>query len=104
MSASYHRLSSEERASIMIQHGQGATISAIARLLGRHRSTISRELSRQTGGPYSPVRAAERYRQARRRCERPKKSLGGLTPPAQYAKQLAQQAGNLPSDSRAECY
>lgn len=35
--------------------------------------------------------------------ERPKKSLGGLTP-AQYAKQLAQRAASLPADSRAECY
>lgn len=35
--------------------------------------------------------------------ERPKKSLGGLTP-AQYAKQMAQQADNLPTDSRAACY
>lgn len=35
--------------------------------------------------------------------ERPKKSLGGLTP-AQYAKRLAQQAANLPLDSRTECY
>lgn len=35
--------------------------------------------------------------------ERPKKSLGGLTPD-QYAKQLAQQAANLPLDSSAACY
>lgn len=35
--------------------------------------------------------------------ERPKKSLGGLTP-AQYAEQLAQRAASLPADSRAECY
>lgn len=35
--------------------------------------------------------------------ERPKKSLGGLTP-VQYARQLAEQADNLSSDSSAECY
>lgn len=35
--------------------------------------------------------------------ERPKKSLGGLTP-AQYAKQLDQQAANLTLDSSAACY
>ncbi|MAA75758.1 MAG: hypothetical protein CMN28_13750 [Salinisphaeraceae bacterium] len=35
--------------------------------------------------------------------ERPKKSLGGLTP-SQYAEQLAQQAASLSMDSSTECY
>ena len=35
--------------------------------------------------------------------ERPKKALGGLTPAA-YAKQLAEKAATLPTDSKAECY
>jgi putative transposase len=35
--------------------------------------------------------------------ERPKKSLGGLTPAA-YAKTLSQKSGKLPSDSKARCY
>lgn len=35
--------------------------------------------------------------------ERPKKSLGGLTP-AVYAKSLTQKSGKLPSDSKALCY
>ena len=35
--------------------------------------------------------------------ERPKKGLGGLTPAA-YAKQLAEKAATLPTDSNAECY
>ena len=35
--------------------------------------------------------------------ERPKKGLGGLTPSA-YAKQLAEKAATLPTDSKAECY
>ena len=35
--------------------------------------------------------------------ERPKKSLGGLTP-AQFAKKLAEKPANLTSDSDAECY
>ena len=34
--------------------------------------------------------------------ERPKRSLGGLTP-AQYAKQLAIKAGSMPEDSKAPC-
>ena len=77
MSSSYHHLSPEERASIMIQHSQGATLSSIARLLGRHRSTISRELSRQAHRPYSATRAANCYRHARRRCGRPIKLQAG---------------------------
>ena len=35
--------------------------------------------------------------------ERPKRSLGGLTP-AQYAKQLAIKAVTMPEDSKAPCY
>lgn len=35
--------------------------------------------------------------------ERPKKSLGGLTPSA-YARQLADKSATLPTDSEAECY
>jgi putative transposase len=35
--------------------------------------------------------------------ERPKKSLGGLTPTA-YAKSLAEKSATLPSDSNALCY
>lgn len=35
--------------------------------------------------------------------ERPKKSLGGLTPAA-YAKTLIQKSGTLPADSNAQCY
>jgi putative transposase len=35
--------------------------------------------------------------------ERPKKSLGGLTP-AQYAKQLAIKAATMPDDSKALRY
>jgi hypothetical protein len=35
--------------------------------------------------------------------ERPKKSMGGLTP-AQYAKQLAIQAIAMPENSKSTCY
>jgi transposase InsO family protein len=35
--------------------------------------------------------------------ERPKKSLGSLTPAA-YAKTLIQKSGKLPPDSKAMCY
>ncbi len=35
--------------------------------------------------------------------ERPKKSLGGLTP-SQFARKLAEKSANLSSDSNAKCY
>jgi IS30 family transposase len=42
----YIHLSAEERAVIMIEHHEGARGRAIARLLGRSASTVSRELTR----------------------------------------------------------
>ncbi|WP_155738946.1 helix-turn-helix domain-containing protein, partial [Ralstonia pseudosolanacearum] len=40
----YKHLSAEERAVIMIEHRNGGSTRAIARLLGRGASTVSREL------------------------------------------------------------
>ncbi|WP_155738993.1 helix-turn-helix domain-containing protein, partial [Ralstonia pseudosolanacearum] len=42
----YKHLSAEERAVIMIEHRNGGSTRAIARLLGRGASTVSRELAR----------------------------------------------------------
>jgi IS30 family transposase len=46
MKKNYSHLSAEERAVIMIEHGKGSSMRAIARLLGRSTSTVSRELAR----------------------------------------------------------
>ena len=42
----YKHLSAEERAVIMIEHGNGSSVRAIARRLDRSASSISREIRR----------------------------------------------------------
>ncbi|WP_415870091.1 helix-turn-helix domain-containing protein [Burkholderia ubonensis] len=44
MKKSYSHLSAEERAVIMIESGKKVSVRAIARLLGRSASTVTREL------------------------------------------------------------
>src|SRR5579863_4172916 len=72
----YSHLSAEERAVIMIEHGKGSSIRAIARVLGRSGSTVSRELARNaedgTAG-YDARRAALAYRSRRQRSVRRRK-------------------------------
>ncbi|WP_253760604.1 helix-turn-helix domain-containing protein [Ralstonia solanacearum] len=71
----YKHLSAPERAAIMVEHPKGARIRAIAWLLGRSASTVSRELARNrdtagdTGG--------SAYRLRRRHCVRPRKLAEG---------------------------
>ena len=73
----YHHLSAEERAVIMIEHQGGRSVRAIARRLGRSPATICRELKRAAPGPYAASAAAEGYRQRRTRSRRPHKLLEG---------------------------
>ena len=60
----YHQLTSEERYALSTLKKQGLSQAAIARALGRHRSTICRELKRntRTDGGYRPFTACERAR------------------------------------------
>jgi len=71
----YHHLSAEERASIMLQREQGASIRAIAAHLDRSPSTISRELARNRHlkRSYCATAAAKRYRARRALSIRPRK-------------------------------
>jgi transposase, IS30 family len=66
---SYSHLSEEERDQIGAFRLAGRSIGAISRALGRPKSTISRELSRNSlgSGRYSPVHAAGAYMQRRQR-------------------------------------
>jgi transposase, IS30 family len=66
---SYLHLSEDERDQIGIWRAAGRSVGAIARALGRAKTTISRELRRNAlpSGGYSPLHAAGAYMSRRRR-------------------------------------
>lgn len=71
----YHQITREERYTLAVLRKQipALTISAIARLMERHRSTIYREVSRNTthpDGSYRPFRAQEATNGRRRRSRK----------------------------------
>ena len=73
-SGTYHHLSAEERAMIMIESQNGSGVRAIAARLGRSASTVSRELRRgRDHGTYNATGAARTYRERRLRCRRRRK-------------------------------
>lgn len=61
---SYHQITSEERYMISALHLQGCSDARIAAQLGRHRSTIGREIRRNrcNDGAYRPSKAVSRTR------------------------------------------
>ncbi len=80
MGKRYNHLSPEERAVIQISLQNGERPGAIARRLGRHRSSITRELARNASQPtaaYKAVEAGCGYRQRRQRCVRRRKLAEG---------------------------
>ncbi len=82
MKQNYTHLSAEERAVIMIEWAKGASCRAIARLLERGASMISRELARNCQNDprrYNATRAGRAYRARRRRCVRVRKLTEGGT-------------------------
>lgn len=67
----YHQLTSEERYALSALRKQGLSQAAIARSLGRHPSTISREVKRNTlWDGYRPSSAGEKTRGRRSRSRR----------------------------------
>lgn len=69
----YHQITSEERYMLAALRKQGCNQSEIARALGRHRSTICRELKRNSSrwdGHYRPSKAIERTAGRRSRSRR----------------------------------
>ncbi len=69
----YHQITSEERYMISALRKQGLNPSEVARALGRHRSSISRELRRNQSawdGGYRPLVASHRARARRSRSRR----------------------------------
>ncbi len=65
----YSHLQDEERDQLAVLKAAGSSIGAIARALGRCKSTISRELSRNAlpSGRYAPLHAGGAYQLRRRR-------------------------------------
>ena len=68
----YTHLSIAERESILCMQARGKNLSQIGLALGRHKSTISREIHRNghMRKPYSPSVAQGRYQKRRYRCRR----------------------------------
>jgi Helix-turn-helix domain len=66
------RLSFAEREQISRALAAGESNAQIARALGRHRSTIGREIALSCGGQRSAYRALAAERRARQRARRPK--------------------------------
>ena len=68
----YRQLTSRERYALSVLRKQGYCNAAIARAMGRHRSTIGRELQRniRKDGGYRPNTAGEKTRGRRRRSRR----------------------------------
>ena len=80
MGKQYRHLSSEERAVIQIEHGNGSSLRAIAQRLSRSVATVSRELARNrlaAGANYEATAAASAYRSRRLRCVRRRKLVEG---------------------------
>jgi len=79
----YHHLSAEERAVIMIEHQDGTSARRIARRLGRSPATISRELRRGGASHYDAAAGGSGYHQRRERSRR-QRLLAEGTPLYQY--------------------
>lgn len=78
----YNQLSSEERDKIAVLRAQGTSINDIARIIGRNKSTISRELKRNGTSIYKvylPHRAQERAQQRKQQAgQRPRLKTPGV--------------------------
>jgi len=69
----YHRLSTEERYEIAAMRRQGLLVAKMAKHLGRHRSTLYREVKRNRSahdGHYRPTHAVEKASGRKRRSRR----------------------------------
>ena len=69
----YKHFTPEERESLLYFLGKGYSISRVAKEMGRNKSTISRELRRNSAkGKYSPRDAKLQYEKRRKKCGRKK--------------------------------
>jgi IS30 family transposase len=79
MDRQYKHLNGEERGVIFAEHRRGASLRAIGSLLGRHASTIGRELQRgrMVAGPYSPEAGRRGYDARRLHSRRARRLIEG---------------------------
>jgi len=70
----YRHLTMNEREKILVLHLKKQSLEAIAKEIGRCKSSISRELNRNSieGQGYSAVEAEKKYRERRKKCRRTK--------------------------------
>ena len=71
MKNTYSQLSSEERDQIAILRAQGKSLSDIAKIIGRNKSTVCRELNRNrtpTYNVYLPHKAHEQVKQRKQQA------------------------------------
>jgi IS30 family transposase len=111
----YSHLSDDEREQIGLAKAVGHSIGAIAKAIGRPKSTVSRELSRNKlpSGRYSPLHAAGAYQLRRRRearIERDRALRYRSHSPSQFqffpvkpSKYLLRSARNAPSGRNLCC-
>jgi len=65
----HHHLTLEEREMIMKYQAMGFSLSRIAKAIGRNKSTVSRELKRNSvSGTYLPSAAHDLYLKRRKAC------------------------------------
>lgn len=73
-----YALTTDERIALMLVKSQGLSLRAISRHLGRHASSLSRELKRNhTHNRYDAVQACTLARQRRSKPRRPRRLLLG---------------------------
>jgi IS30 family transposase len=75
MTKIYQHISCEERAVIMMNDQQGVKAAHIAKILGRDRSAVTRELNHQPKGQYCATKGAELHRQRKAFSVKPKKLI-----------------------------
>ena len=67
----YNHLTLIEREKILFYHAQGKNLTFISKQLGRHKSTISREIRRNSNNDeYMPAIAQNNYQKRRKSCHR----------------------------------
>ena len=90
----YHQITAEERSLLMAMRVHGASLAQIARALGRHRSTIIREIARNStnhDGYYTRARGLVRAHASRALA-----TQHALHPGADHRQHITRPAGRSP--------